>query len=445
MTDEQLPPSDEGLVRAIGVPALAANVVNLTVGAGIFVLPAAVAAILGPAAIGAYVACGLLMGLVLLCYADLGGRVTRSGGSYAYVEAAFGPYAAFLAGTLLWLVFGVLSNAAVASIFVGTLGTAFPVFATPVGRVLTLAVLYLGLATLNVLGVKQGARFSLFTTAAKLIPLLLLIVIGLPAIRGENLAFTGPLPFDRLGEAALLLFFAFAGPEGALSASGEIRRPGRTIPRGLLLGAGLILTLYVLLQTVAQGVLGPELANQQDAPLAATALAVLGPVGGTLLLAGTALSTFGLVSADMLAGPRVLFATASDGLLPRFLSRVHPRFRTPYVAIGTYVGLAFAFAASGTFEFLAATASAGLLLVYLGVCLSAFVLRRRAARADSAGAPQTSGFRLPGGPVIPLLAAAVIVWLLTYSSATEATSLGMFLLVASVAYFVQRRGVGRAA
>ena len=129
-------------MRALGVRNLAANVVNLTVGSGIFVLPAAVAAILGPAAIGAYVACGLVMGLVLLCYADVGGRVTRSGGSYAYVEAAFGPFAAFLVGTLLWLVFGVLSNAAIASVFVGTLGTAFPVFATPVVRVLTLAGLY---------------------------------------------------------------------------------------------------------------------------------------------------------------------------------------------------------------------------------------------------------------------------------------------------------------
>ncbi len=425
--------ADEGLIRAIGVPLLAANVVNLTVGAGIFVLPAVVAGLLGAAAIGAYVACGLLMGLVLLCYADVGGRVTRSGGSYAYVEAAFGPYAAFLVGTLLWLVFGVLSNAAVASILVGTLGKIMPAFARPTLRIATLGVLYGVLWLVNVRGVKQGARLSLVTTLAKLVPLLALVAIGLPAVRGEHFALPSPLPVDQLGAAALVLFFAFGGPETALSASGEIRDPARTVPRGLLLGALGVLVLYVLLQTVAQGVLGPALATETAAPLAETARRVIGPVGAGLLLIGAALSTFGTVSADLIGSPRVLFATARDGLLPRVLGRVHPRFHTPYVALTVYVLLAFGFAASGTFEFLAATASAGLLLVYLGVCLATLVLGRR-DRTRPEGA-----FRLPGGPVIPLLAAAVIVWLLTFSQRNEATSLGLLLLVVSVVYVVQRR------
>jgi basic amino acid/polyamine antiporter, APA family len=312
------------------------------------------------------------------------------------------------------------------------------VFATLVVRVLTLAVLYAGLATLNVRGVRQGVRFSAVTTTAKLLPLLALVLIGLPAIRPENFDMAGGLPFDRLGEAALLLFFAFAGPEGAVSASGEIRQPGRTIPRGLLLGATVIVLLYVAIQTVAQGVLGPVLATEENAPLAATARQVMGPAGAGLLLAGAILSTFGTVSADLLAGPRVLFATAHDGLLPRVLARVHERFRTPYVAIVTYCLLAFTFAATGTFEFLAATASAGLLLVYLSVCLATVALQRR-------GVPSSEdAFRLPGGPVIPLIASAIIVWFLTFSSRSEALSLGLFLLIVSIFFFVRRWADARA-
>src|SRR5688500_4114894 len=318
----------EGLVRAIGVPGLAANAINLTVGAGIFALPAAVAAQLGPAAIVAYLVCALAVCLVFLCFAEAGSRVSRSGGAYAYVEAAFGPYAGFLVGTLLWFGFGVLSDAAIANVLVDSLASMAPWVGSPVPRAIVMIGIFAALALINVRGVRQGARFAVGVTLVKLLPLLILIVGGAFAIRAEHLAWTGLPPVEGIGAASLLLFFAFGGAETALTASGEIRDPARTVPRGILLGIAGILLLYLGLQTVAQGVLGPDLPRAQAAPLATTADRVFGGWGRALLVAGAVLSVFGNIAGDVLAMPRALYASARDGVLPLALARVHPRFQT---------------------------------------------------------------------------------------------------------------------
>ncbi len=427
------PSSSEGLVRALGVRAVATNAVNLTIGSGIFVLPAVVAAALGPAALVAYVICALVMGLVMTCFAEAGSRVVRSGGTYAYVEAAFGPYVGFVVGTLLWFAFGVLSHAAVATALVGTLAQVHPAFADPIGRAASLAVLIGGLALVNIRGVRQGARFAIVATAVKLVPLLVLIAVGLPAVRPENLAWAGWPSVGAIGSTALVLFFAFAGPEGALTASGEIRDPGRTVPRAVGLAVATVLAFYLALQVVAQGVLGADLPGATEAPLAEAAGRILGGPGRTLLLAGAALSMFGTLGGDLLSAPRALFAQARDGFFSEQLARVHPRFRTPHVAIGTYAALAFGFAASGTFAQLAALASAGLLLIYLTVCLAALQLRRRGVA--EAGPP----FRAPGGPLVPLLGAGVVLALLFQATRAEFVGLAATVAVASVAYALRRK------
>jgi amino acid transporter len=422
--------SDEGLVRAIGVRTLAANAINLTVGAGIFVMPAIVAAELGSAAAVAYLVCAVLMCLVLLCYAEAGSRVSRSGGSYAYVEAAFGPYAGFLVGTLLWFAFGVLSDAAIANALFGTLAAAFPSIDWKASRAIFFVALFGSLAFINILGVRQGARFAVTTTVVKLVPLLVLVLVGVTAVRPENLVWTGTPSLPSLGDAALVLFFAFGGAESALTASGEIRDPARTVPRGILLGAAGVVTLYLSLHVVAQGVLGPQLALEKEAPLAATAERILGSGGRTLLLVGAGLSMFGCLAGDMLATPRALFAAGRDGFLPRPLGAVHPRFRTPYVAIATYAALICAFAISGAFRQLASAASAGLLMVYLAMALATLELRRRDVRIAA------TAFRLPGGPLVPLAACAVVAWLLSHTTRTEAYGLLILLAAATVLYVI---------
>src|SRR5436309_4731269 len=156
---------EASLVRAIGMRRLTAGVINVTIGAGIFVLPATAAASLGPAAPLAYLVCASLMALIVLCFASAGSRVSLTGGLYAYVEAAFGPFVGFLAGVLFWLMAS-FAVASVASAFAGSIGVLWPAAGSGVGRTLVLAALFATLAIFNVRGVTVGARLVEAITVA---------------------------------------------------------------------------------------------------------------------------------------------------------------------------------------------------------------------------------------------------------------------------------------
>lgn len=437
---EALPAADEGLVRAIGTRALGVSVINLTVGGGIFVLPGLIAAQLGPAAILAYFVCSVAVALIFLCFAEVGSRVTRSGGAYAYIEHAFGPFAGFIASTLLWFGWSVLSDAAITLAMVETMATAWPVLAEPLPRAAVIAGVCAFLAWVNIRGVRSGVRLFVFNTMAKLVPLVLLVVAGLAAVNVESLAITEWPSLERVGAGALILFFAFAGAEAGLHASGEIVDPARTVPRGLFLGLGGILLLYVGLQAVAQGVLGPELAHNTEAPLAAAATAVFGDWGGRMLLAGAVISIYATVSGDMLAAPRVVFASARDGNLPRVLARVHPKHKTPYVSIAFFAAMIGVLAVSGTFKPLAVVASGSILVVYAGVALAVLRIRRLEGRAPR------GTFTIPGGPVVPALSLAVVGWLLLQLTAAEAMGLGALMGLSALLYSARAavRGIQRA-
>ena len=422
------PPTDEGLVRAIGVRALTLGVVNLIIGAGIFVLPAVVARRLGAAAIVAYLVCAVAMGLVLLCFAESGSRVARSGGVYGYVEVAFGPYAGFLVGNLLWFACGCLACASVANILVGTLAEVAPWIGQGAPRAGLLVLLYGGLAWANVRGVRTGSGVVQVVTVGKLAPLLLLIPAALFAMHPANFAWPGFPSLRRLGDTCLVLIYAFAGTETALIPGGEVRDPARTVPRAVLGALGIATLLYLALQLTAQGVLGPDLAANDKAPLAMVAERALGAGGRFLVLAGAAISTFGYVSGDVLSSPRTLFGFARDGLLPAEVGAVHSRYRTPYIAIMIYAAITCLLAITGSFERLLILANVALMFVYLACCLATIELRRRAVRLD---APP---FELPGGPLIPLLACGVVLWLLSNAEWRELLAVGKMLAVATILY-----------
>ena len=429
----------EGLIREIGVRTLSLSIVNLVVGAGIFVLPGVVAAQLGSAAIVAYLVCSLAVGLVFLCFAEIGSRITRSGGAYAYIEEAFGPFAGFIASMLLWFGWSALSDAAITVAMVGVLALAFPILAEPVPRSIFIITLLSFLAAVNVIGVKAGVRLFVFNTMAKLIPLVLLLAFGIFAIKFENLAIMEWPPIATVGGGAIILFFAFAGAESGLSASGEIKNPSKTVPLGLLLGLTGILALYVGLQTVSQGVLGTELANNMDAPLAAVATEVFGEWGAKMLLVGGVISIYATVSGDMLSAPRVVFASARDNNLPKFLATVHPKYKTPYVSIIFFAAVVCVFALSGTFKPLAVLASGSILIIYGGVSLAVLRLRHRD------GEPDPGQFKLPFGPVIPVLSCLVVGWLLWQLTAEEATALAALIGVSVLVYakrIVSKRAQG---
>ena len=430
---------DGSLIRALGTWGLTAAIVNVTIGAGIFRLPASVAASLGAAAPAAYVLCALAMGLIVLCFAEAGSRVSMTGGPYAYVEVAFGPFIGFLSGALLWA--GLTAAlAAVTSFFADSLAALVPALASSGAKVTVMLVVLSALALLNVRGVRDASRFNAVMTVAKLLPLAVIVIVGAVAVHGANLRWQQTPSVASVGRASAVLIFAFLGVEAALVPSGEVKDPARTVPRAVLLSIGVVAALYVSVQIVSQGVLGSALASSKT-PVADAGGAALGAGGRTLILVGSAVSMFGYVSGMTLAVPRMLFAFARDGFLPRAVAAVHSRFRTPYWAIGIQTVLVGVLAATGTFERLAIIANGSVLLVYAACCIATVELRRRDVRGG--GAP----CRVRGAAVIPWLALAVIVSLLVTLQLGEWLGV-LAVLVAAVpvyAFTRSRRGAPAAA
>lgn len=397
--------NDGSLVRALGPVALAAAIANVTIGGGIFRLPAAVAASVGAAAPLAYVICAVAMGLIVLCIAEAGSRVSLTGGPYVYVEQAFGPYIGFLAGAMLW-VLGTTAVAAVSGVFADNVGALVPALGTPAMRAVVLIVAFAITGGVNLVGVQYGSRLNTIATAAKLAPLLLLVIVGLFSIKGENLVVTVAPSASTMTRACILLIFAFSGVESALVPSGEVRDPARTVPRAIFSAMIGITLLYILLQFVAQGVLGTALGTSTT-PLADAAGAVFGPWGRSLLLIGVVVSTFGYLSGMTLAVPRTLFAFARDGFLPSALARVHPQWKTPWIAIIAQLIVTCALAISASFGPLAIFSNVAALLVYFACAVAAWELRRR--NVQEGGTP----FRVPGAAIVPVLTCLVIIGLLT--------------------------------
>jgi APA family basic amino acid/polyamine antiporter len=428
--------SDHGFVRAIGVRQLTASIINVTIGAGIFVLPAAAAATLGPAAPIAYVVCAVLMALIVCCFASAGSRVSLTGGLYAYVEVAFGPFVGFLGGVLYALMasFAVASVASAfaasveALLFPGSIGA----FSKPL-RALVLIALFGGLSAINVRGVKLGARVVEVIAAAKLLPLVIFVAAGIWLVQPEYLRWPALPTISQIGRTAIVLIFAFVGVEIALVPSGEIRDPARTVPRALFLALATTTTLYLLIQTTAQGLLGPSMATFASAPLAEAAARVLGAAGRLLMLAGGIVSMFGYVSGDMLGSPRAWYAFGRAGMLPAAMTRIHPTYHTPYVAIVVYACVVATLAISSSFTQLAILANVAALTLYLMCVAASFELQRRDIRAD--GTP----FAVPGGPAIPIAAAMVILWLLSNATRREFIVEAAVLAAASLLYSIRTR------
>jgi amino acid transporter len=422
---------DEGLKRTIGVWGLSANMVNIIVGAGIFVLPATVAAGLGSASVLAYLFCGILIALVMLCFAEAGSEVTDSGGPYTYIESAFGPYFGFLTA-ILFLVSTLSADAAVANAVADVLSGWFPVLNEQWLRVIFFLTIFGLLALINIRGVRQGLGLVIITTIAKLTPLLVIILIGWKDVSFVNLQWESIPSVTSIGQMSLILFFAFMGAESGLSVGGEVKNPQKTVPKAIFIAIAGVLLLYILLQTVSQGVLGSSLATFRENPLAEVGNQLFGPVGLTLITIGASISMFGNLSGEILSVPRVLFGAARDNIIPLpFLTRVHQQFSTPYISILVYAAIGFLLASFGGFQALAIVSSASILLVYLGVALAVIKLRNKAP-AD------LGSFRIPGGFTVPILVAIIIVWFLSNLSGQERNSMLILVVALSVIYFAIR-------
>lgn len=423
--------ANEGeLKRVVGVSGLALTIVNFVIGSAIFALPAIIGLQLGGYAIFGYLLGGLMMAAIMLCYAEVGSKITDNGGTYAYVKAAFGEFPAYIINWLLVVAWSLLADAAVINLFADSLSVMFPVFAVTWVRAILFFFSILFMIVVNIIGAKQGVAIIKVITIIKLLPLIGIIIFGFTHVQPGALHFENLPSLNSFGSAMLVLFFAFPGFESALNTSGEIKNPRRTVPRGIILGGAFVVIFYLLIQYVTQGVLGSEMAAVKNAPLAAVADKIIGPVGSRVLLLTAALSCFGSIFADVLNGPRLLYAGARDGLFPAFLGKTHPRFRTPFWAIILYAALIFIIALAGGFQQLAVLATASILIIYLAVVLATLKLRKQRLTTTE------KTFRMPGGLLFPLIAMVTICWLLTHLQMNEIVATIIFIAIVSVIYFV---------
>jgi amino acid transporter len=420
------------LVRAIGLFSLTAMAVNGMVGAGIFVLPAQVAGILGPAALSAYVIAGLAVALIVLCFAEVGTLFERSGGPYLYARAAFGDWIGFEMGWML-LISRLTAVGAISNAFASYLGFFWHPAASGAGRILVITASVGLLGAVNYFGVRYGVWVSNLFTVSKLLPLTVFIIAGLFWLHGQaGRVWTLP-PLAGLQQAALLLIFAFGGFEFAVVPGEEVINLKKNLPIALLSGITLVAVLYVLIQFVAEGAL-PGLASSPT-PLADASVRFLGPLGGVLLSAGAVLSTTGTNSGTMLMGPRIIFAMAEGGQLPSIFARVHPSYRTPHVAVVVATLMGWMCAMSAEFAALAAISAIARLLSYMATCAAVPVLRRKMPEAHR-------GFTVPGGAIIPVTALALSGWLLLGSTRTQVT-ISAAALAAGAAIYGGYRMVNR--
>ncbi|MBL8243583.1 MAG: APC family permease [Rhodanobacteraceae bacterium] len=424
------PASEQLLVRAFGTTLLAAAIVNIIVGGGIFALPGRLAETLGSAAPFAFILGALLMVPVVLCFAAAGSRATATGGPYSYGRDAFGPFAGFSFGALTWIS-NVTGCAGVAAALVDQAARVWPAAGEGGMRSLLLVLLFSLFAALNLRGVHLGARAIGVLAAAKLTPLVLLVLLGIWFIEPAQLVVPQWPDWEHWGQAMVLVLFAYAGMESALVPTGEVRDPGRTVPRAALAAILFVILLYVGLQLTAQGVLGAALAGDK-APLASTAGALWTP-GFTLLLLGAGVSMLGYLHGNILGNSRLLYALGRDGLLPAAVGRVHPRTRVPHVAVLVHAAVALALALSGDFATLALVSGGAVGLLYLLVCIAAWHLQRRGARGHE------QPMHLPGGPLIPLIGIAAMGLILASLSQQEWIAIGVALAVSAAIYLMSRR------
>ncbi len=420
---------EENLKREIGLWGLSANIVNIMIGAGIFVLPAIVAANLNSASVVAYLFCGFLITLVMLCFAEVGSRITSSGGAYTYIEKSFGKYPGFITA-MLFMLAGISGDAAIANAVSEVVSSIFPFFQGYILKSLFAVFLFLGLAYVNVIGLKRGIAFVKIIITLKVVPLLIIVLIGFKDVSVVNLYWESFPSAREIGETALILFFAFQGAESGLLVSGEVRNPNKVIPQAIRLSIVGVLLLYILIQTISQGVLGSSLAAFTENPLGEVANQIFGPIGLTLITIGAAVSMFGTLSSQILSMPRLLYAASNDKVIPvKMLSQIHTKYSTPFISIIVYAGLGLTFTLAGGFKQLAIISSASTLLIYLGVSLSVIKLR-----TVKNFVPDTKLFRIRGGYTVPILSSLVILWFLTNLAKNELLGIGSFLIILSLIY-----------
>jgi APA family basic amino acid/polyamine antiporter len=399
------PAETQTLRRELGRWDLTAIGVNQVIGGAIFLMPSQVAAQLGAWSAVAFVAAGLASFLVALCFAEVGSRFEGTGGPYLYTSAAFGRFAGFEVGFMQWFT-RVASHSSIVNGLALALGFYWPAAAAGWGRSAVIIGLTVLLTAINVVGIRQSAWAVNLLTIGKLLPLAVFIGVGSFFFNPSHLGSWGPLTWQQMGTAALLMIFVFGGYDVVPVPAGEASNPRRHIPFALVMTIAIVTVVMTLTQLVAAGTL-PNLASSKT-PLADAASLFMGSAGALMIGIGSVISMTGNNAGQILTGSRMLFALAENGQLPGWFGRIHPRFRTPANAILFSASVALVLALTGSFVKLAVVSAVARLVTYTGACASTLILRGQRFE----GRVKQPTFVIPMGAVVPILAVLISVAIL---------------------------------
>jgi amino acid transporter len=421
--------SQPSLKRSLGLATVVSLGINGVIGQGIFLLPGKAAGMMGPSAGLALLMGGVLCFLIALCFAEVATRFDSTGGAYVYTREAFGDFVGFEVGWMTCCV-GIISWAALANGFTLVLGHFIPSVAEGTTQsMVALSVITL-LTAVNWMGADRGAAVVKFFTLAKMIPLTVFIVVGVFYIEPAHFEPFAPHGTAPLAETTMLLLYAYAGFETLVVPAGEMSNPQQNVPKALFIVMTLVTVVYMGIFTVAVGTFD-GIAGHAN-PVAAASANFMGPIGGTLIAVGICLSVFGTNSGSALVNPRRFYAMAERGDMPPFLATTDPKTGAPRAAIALTWVLACGLSLSGTFVELAVLGVLARFAQYIPTCIAVLIFRHR----DTG---PTEGFRIPGGPIIPLLTVALCVLLLANTDPTRLAKGGIALLVGVPLYFLSRK------
>jgi len=418
--------TESGLVRGVRRWDVVALMVNGIIGGSIFGLPSKLYALTGAYSVLAFAAAAFLIGLLSLCLAEVSSRFTETGGDYLYAREAFGPNFGFAIGWL-FLLTRLSAFALICNVMVSYLGFFWTPANAGLTRALIMIVLTFTLAVINIIGVSRAAVTCDFFTIGKLIPLVLFVAVGLFFIQPQSRSFATLPDVASFSKAVALAFVPFAGFEGVMMVTGEIREPRRNLLFALPVALVVTTVLYLSLQAICVGTV-PELATSET-PLADASKRFIGAAGATLISAGVLISAIGTLSQILLISPRLLFAMAERGQIPQIISRTHKSFHTPHIAVILMAALSLAFALSGTFIYLTTINGITKLILFATVCLVLPALRQRENKRPAA-------FCLPFGKLIAMIGFFACVWLLANVGWRELRDVVIALLVGLIAHFV---------
>lgn len=423
----------ERMPRSVGLLNAVAVSIGITIGSGIFRVPATVAGLLHDP--GSVLVCWLLGGVMALCgaltFAELAAALPRSGGMFAYILEAFGPLPAFLFGWAELTVVRAAALGAIATIFAEYLGYFVPLSPAEVREVAALTIVLVGV--LNYIGVRRAAAVLSLTTYAKYAAVLALAFLAFTAVGGSSAHFV-PLwsavpPLSLIATALIPVMWTYDGWADLAFIGGEIRDPQRTLPRALIVGCLSVALVYLLINLAFIYVLPlPEMAGSKlIATTVAMRIPLLAGVGTALITGLVMLATFSGLNASMMVGARVFFAMGDRGLFFRAVARVSPRFDTPSVAIAICTALGVVYVLQNDFAQLADRFIIGIWPFYALTVAAVFVLRRRRPQLPRP-------YRVWGYPYVPAVFLLASAGMVVNALVTDPVITGVTLLIIAVGF-----------